>query len=124
MLIVVNWCQVPDTTDLSTLSRTCKAWYTSVLPRLYECVTLQVPCLQYQLAATEYLWTSTCEGIKYIKGLRVLPHHDRHDREPLKEPVEVGEAVIRQLPLVWGIFKTLLRVLVRRIPLNALDSFV
>lgn len=124
MLMVVNLCQIPDTSDLSSLNRTCKAWYASGLPRLYECVTLQVPYLQYQLAATEYLVTSPCEGIKYIKGLRVVPHHDRHDHEPLKEPVEVGEAVFRQQPLVLGIFKTLLRVLVRRIPPHALDNFV
>jgi len=79
---------------------------------------------QYQLAVTEYLVTSTCESVEYIKGLRIVPHRDRHDREPLEEPGEVGEAMIRQQPVILGIFKTLLQILVRNIPSNALDSFL
>lgn len=68
--------------------------------------------------------TSTCESVEYIKGLRTVPHHDHHDREPLEEPGEVGEAMIRQQPVILAIFKTLLQILVRNIPSNALDSFL
>ena len=120
-----------ETSDLSRLSRTCKAWHAIVVPRLFRHLILEVPQKENRLTSLETLVALAPEGLKYTQSLSVVPWHRRY-------PIDALQALPKQSDLeglqpsqttpdrtvIERIFNALLRLIVLKIPQNTLRKFV
>lgn len=118
-----------DNTDLSHLSRTCKTWHAELIPSLYKTLALHIPENKSQLGFFENLVELCPEGLKYTKCLSIVPCHNRYPSETVdgsvRMPASTEQRDYRKRfePVVLGIFDTLLRLLLKKLPTNALRQF-
>lgn len=114
-------------TDLNLLSRTCKTLRNTSLPKLYHRVDVRIPARHSRLDALENLLSSSGEGLKSTRQLRILPqqgplHHNRHIDLNMDGNVE-GANNYHPGSLGSSSFNLLIRQLISKIPVDRLQLF-
>ena len=114
--------------DLSRLSRTCRTLKAIILPRLFQTISLALPDEKEDLSPLENLVSSECNGLRHTTSILIRPIHSRATNvgsfrrlAPQKRPILSFTRCVVAPPT--DTFNSLLRLLIRKLPLNRLETF-
>ena len=120
-------CQkVSHPTDLSCLSRTCKEWKAVTFPRLYACVKITVPHHLTDLDFLEHLLSSTGEGLRFTKSIKIQTVQKHCDNARLNDRYNPQDATAVSFPEdTWSEnVNILIRLLIMKVPKNTIKEFM